>query len=89
MATDASPRRLKGLAERLQVAGLGERVRTAEADAAALPVELGDLFLEQLVQVGMRGRGDVIDFTGVGRRFFDRRLHQRFFQGGQLLHVAH
>jgi 16S rRNA (cytosine967-C5)-methyltransferase len=45
LATDASPRRLKGLAERLELAGVGGRVRTVEADAVALPVELGEFDL--------------------------------------------
>ena len=45
LATDASPRRLKGLAERLEAAGVAARVKTVEADAAALPVELGEFDL--------------------------------------------
>lgn len=45
LATDASPRRLKVLAERLATAGA--QARTVEADAVALPSELGtfDLIL--------------------------------------------
>ena len=45
LATDASPRRLKVLAERLATAGA--EVRTVDADAIALPAELGafDLIL--------------------------------------------
>ncbi|HEY5331279.1 MAG TPA: transcription antitermination factor NusB [Acidobacteriaceae bacterium] len=39
LATDASPRRLKVLAERLTVAGVP--VKTVDADAVALPAELG------------------------------------------------
>ena len=43
LATDASPRRLKALAERLEKAGV--QVRTVDADAVALPVELGEFDL--------------------------------------------
>ncbi len=45
LATDLSPRRLKGLAERLHAAFAGDRVRIVEADAAALPEELGQFDL--------------------------------------------
>jgi 16S rRNA (cytosine967-C5)-methyltransferase len=43
LATDASPRRLKALAERLATAGA--KVRTVDADAVALPKELGEFDL--------------------------------------------
>lgn len=47
LATDASPRRLKALDERMSAAGLAERVKILEADAEALPQEHGvfDLIL--------------------------------------------
>ena len=45
LATDASPRRLKVLAERLETAGVGEPVKTVNADALALPAELGNFDL--------------------------------------------
>jgi 16S rRNA (cytosine967-C5)-methyltransferase len=45
LATDASPRRLRALSERLKEAGVGEHVRTVDADAIALPREHGEFDL--------------------------------------------
>jgi 16S rRNA (cytosine967-C5)-methyltransferase len=45
LATDASPRRLRALSERLTDAGVGEHVRTVDADAVALPKDLGEFDL--------------------------------------------
>ncbi len=45
LATDASPRRLASLAERLQSAGVSRTVKTLEADAASPPAELGQFDL--------------------------------------------
>jgi len=56
LATDVSPRRLKSLAERLQREAPGSRVRTVEADAAALPESEG-LFDLILCDVPCSGTG--------------------------------
>jgi len=45
LATDASPRRLKGMAERLERDGLSGQIRTEVAEAETLPAESGEFDL--------------------------------------------
>jgi 16S rRNA (cytosine967-C5)-methyltransferase len=59
LATDVSPRRLKALAERVKREAPDARIRTAEADAAALPESEG-LFDLILCDVPCSGTGTLV-----------------------------
>ncbi len=99
LATDASPRRLRVLVERLEAAGLGERVRAVDADAIALPAELGEFDLI-LCDVPCSGTGTLgrnpeirhrVSFEEIGRQVARQReilaaAFKRLAPGGRLVY---
>jgi 16S rRNA (cytosine967-C5)-methyltransferase len=87
LATDASPRRLKGLAERLETAGVGGRVRTVEADAAALPVELGEFDLI-LCDVPCSGTGTLARNPEIRHRVSVEEIRRQVARQKEILAAA-
>jgi len=87
LATDASPRRLKGLAERLEAAGVGGRVRTVEADAAALPTELGEFDLI-LCDVPCSGTGTLARNPEIRHRVSVEEIRRQTVRQKEILAAA-
>ncbi|MDQ2925434.1 MAG: methyltransferase domain-containing protein [Acidobacteriota bacterium] len=87
LATDASPRRLRGLVERLEAAGVGERVRAVAADAAALPEELGEFDLI-LCDVPCSGTGTLGRNPEIRHRVSVEEIKRQVTRQGEILAAA-
>jgi 16S rRNA (cytosine967-C5)-methyltransferase len=85
LATDASPRRLKVLAERLEKARA--RVRTVDADAVALPAELGEFDLI-LCDVPCSGTGTLARNPEIRHRLKPEELARQVARQREILAAA-
>lgn len=87
LATDASPRRLRGLVERLETAGVVERVRALDADAAALPAELGEFDLI-LCDVPCSGTGTLARNPEIRHRVSVEEIKRQVVRQREILAAA-
>ena len=85
LATDASPRRLKVLAERLATAGA--KVRTVDADAVALPKELGSFDLI-LCDVPCSGTGTLARNPEIRHRVSTEEIRRQVTRQREILAAA-
>jgi 16S rRNA (cytosine967-C5)-methyltransferase len=87
LATDASPRRLRALAERLKESGVGEHVRTVDADAVALPKEHGEFDLI-LCDVPCSGTGTLARNPEIRHRLRAEELPRQVVRQREILAAA-
>jgi 16S rRNA (cytosine967-C5)-methyltransferase len=85
LATDASPRRLKALAERLATAGA--KVQTVDADAVALPKELGNFDLI-LCDVPCSGTGTLARNPEIRQRVSTEEIRRQVTRQREILAAA-
>lgn len=87
LATDASPRRLKALAERLENAGVARNVRTVDADAVALPADYGEFNLI-LCDVPCSGTGTLARNPEIRHRLRPEELARQVERQREILAAA-